>query len=206
MPLTNLSTDAVVEKNKLSSTNVEILLLQVTYEALDPVRVCLNNEDITWNGNTWTSAKFTLSGLTETQDSTIPSITLSFIDLYRTVLPLIEANDGIAGAVAWIGIVDSLFLANTTPKVQYSLEVVSCQITDKYTVGINLGAENLMNRRCPLNRYLKNHCRYKTFKGARCKYPGAEIVCDRTFSQCSAYSNTLNFGGAPGIGSSGLLL
>ena len=121
-------------------------------------------------------------------------------------MPLIEENDGIAGATAWIGIVDSLYLPNTTPKAQFVFEVISCQINDKYKVSLVLGGENLMMRRCPLNRYLKNHCRYKEFKGVRCQYVGAETECDRTFTQCDDYGNVINFGGAPGIGSSGLLI
>jgi phage-related protein len=205
MPLTDLTNDAIIEKNKLDSKNVEIFFLQVTYEG-EIRRVCLNNEDITWNGELWTKAKFSLRGLTETKDSTVPSVSLAFKDLFRVVLPLIEEYDGISGATAWIGIVDSLYLANNTPKAQYSLEVISCSITDQYDVTINLGGENLMNRRCPLNRYLKNHCRYKSFKGNRCQYVGTELTCDRTFTQCDEYDNVENFGGAPGIGSTGLLI
>lgn len=38
-------------------------------------------------------------------------------------------------------------------------------------------------------------CRWKKFKGAECKYAGAETWCDRSYSRCLDLSNTANFGG-----------
>ena len=38
-------------------------------------------------------------------------------------------------------------------------------------------------------------CRWKVFKGVECGYLGTELDCDRTYSQCTSYSNTINFGG-----------
>jgi len=38
-------------------------------------------------------------------------------------------------------------------------------------------------------------CRWRVFKGKECSYVGSEVACNRTYSQCSGYSNTDNFGG-----------
>ena len=38
-------------------------------------------------------------------------------------------------------------------------------------------------------------CRWKRFKGSRCKYSGSETWCDRSYARCQALGNTANFGG-----------
>ena len=38
-------------------------------------------------------------------------------------------------------------------------------------------------------------CRWRIFKGTECAYAGSELSCSRTYSQCSTYGNTDNFGG-----------
>jgi len=38
-------------------------------------------------------------------------------------------------------------------------------------------------------------CRWKKFKGSRCKYSGSETWCDRSYARCQALGNTANFGG-----------
>ena len=38
-------------------------------------------------------------------------------------------------------------------------------------------------------------CRWKVFKGTEWQYAGVESWCDRTYSRCSALTNTANFGG-----------
>lgn len=38
-------------------------------------------------------------------------------------------------------------------------------------------------------------CRWKIFKGLECRYLGVGDTCDRSYAQCTAYSNTDHFGG-----------
>ena len=68
-----------------------------------------------------------------------------------------------------------------------------------------LGAANPYNKRFPQDRILKNHCRHR-FRDARCKYVGVGDICDKTFTTCTGYANTLNYGGFPGVGIGGLRL
>lgn len=203
MPI-DLSTNQIIEKNKLASVNVELVLLEITYFTEDPVRVCLNNDTITWNSETWYPALFSLSGLRETKDAEIPEISLSFIDIGRQITPHIETYNGGIGADITIYVVDSLYLSNTTPKTEESMEIIDCSINSKNQVTLKLGAENLSILRCPQHKYRKNHCRFE-FKGSdgRCGYTGAETECDRSFSDCEDRDNSARFGGFPGVGGSG---
>jgi len=44
----------------------------------------------------------------------------------------------------------------------------------------------------------QNICRHM-FRGTRCKYHGGLTTCEHTFEDCKERSNTVNFGGFPGV-------
>ena len=201
MPL-DISTNAIIEKNKLTSINVELLLIEVKYQAEDSIYVCLNNAQIVWDGNTYLPAIFNLTGRNETKESEVPKVNLTFTDINRFVIPLLEEFNGANGAVVTVSLVDSKYLDNTTPKLQEILEIIDVTITDKADVNISLGAENLYNLRIPLNRYLKNSCRFD-FKSTLCGYAGAETECNRTYARCKELENGTRFGGFPSVGRKG---
>lgn len=204
MPL-DISTNAIIEKNKLTSVNVELLLIEVKYKSEPSIYVCLNNVQIVWNGNTYLPAIFNLTGRNETKESEVPKQNLTFTDIHRVIIPLLEEFNGAIGAVVTISIVDSKYLTNTTPKLQEIMEIIDVTINDKAAVHITLGAENLYNLRIPLHRYLKNSCRFD-FKSSLCGYSGAETYCNRTYARCKELGNHTRFGGFPSVGKKGFFL
>ncbi len=201
MPL-DISTNAIIEKNKLTSMNVELLLLEITYKTELPVRVCLNNTQITWNRYVYYPAIFDLTGMNETKDADIPQINLTFYDINRVFIPLLEQYKGCTGANVIIRIVDSKYLSDTIPKLEELMEITDSTVTDQAVVKISLGAENLLNLRIPRNRYLKNNCRFD-FKGSLCGYNGTAGSCNRTFARCKELLNQKRFGGFPSVGKKG---
>lgn len=56
----SLSAIAKSEKNKMSTDGVFVLLLElrIPMDDVDPIYVCRNTEDITWNGKTWQAFPF----------------------------------------------------------------------------------------------------------------------------------------------------
>lgn len=204
MPL-DVSSNGIIEMNTMNSDSVWLTLLQVTYEEDPPIYVCLNNETITWNGNNYLPAIFSLSGITETKDAEVPSIQLTLTDLNRILIPDIEAYNGGVGSEVIIRIVNSKYLDNTTPELEETTEILTCTVDESLRVTFTLGAEDLSNRLCPPNRYLKNHCRF-IFKGTngRCGYTGSETDCNRTYARCVELNNSTRFGGFIGIGTSGV--
>ena len=90
-----------------------------------------------------------------------------------------------------------------TPEVEHIFELKQPKAGPVWAV-LTLGASNPYTRRFPQNRILKNRCRYK-FKGSdgRCGYSGVVTTCNHTLAACRALSNSVRFGGAPGVGSSG---
>lgn len=203
MPL-DISSNAVLEKNKISSGGVWLLLVKFVYEDEDPVRICLNNEAITWDGESWLPAIFSLSGLSETKEGDIPSIPLSFVDFSGTIAPIIDQYRGAVGADVDIYVVHSDYLSEVEPWTHVSAEVVSTSMDSNHQISFQLGSNDLSNKRCPVNRYLNNTCRF-AFKSTLCGYTGGVTTCDRTFATCTTLGNQTRFGGFPGVGSLGYL-
>jgi len=204
-----ISSNAIIEKNKINSSEKWLLLLEINYEGESPIYICLNNESVVWpqtgstvtfggdsvtfdgdtvtfggggsGGNTYLPAIFNLSGIVETKDGEVPSIPLTIFDLNRTLIPVIESYDGGIGAEVIIRVVHSAYLSNVTPEYEESTEIIDVNIDDSARITFKLGAENLQNRRCPQQRFLKNNCRV-TFKKASLSFTSGgteEISADQ---------------------------
>lgn len=205
MPL-DISSNAILEKNKISSNGTWLLLLEIIYTGEPTIYLCLNNAEIEWNSQTWLPAIFTLSGIVETKDAEVPSIPLTIIDLNRSIIPILERYNGGIGATVIIRVVHSNYLENTIPELEETTEIIDVSIDSKMQVQFKLGSESLIDRSCPPGRYLKNHCRF-VFKGSdgRCGYIGVEANCNRTYARCKELYNSTRFGGFPGVGTIGIL-
>lgn len=199
----DISTDAIIEKNKITSEHTWLLLLKITYGVEDIGHICLNNESVSWDGKTWLPAIFSLTGLSETKDAEIPSVTLTIDDFQRNLIPTLEESGGGVGTVVTLYVVHSNHLDNLTPELEEEMEIISVTIDARSKVVFTLGSENLSTLRCPQQRYLKNHCRF-VFKSSRCGYSGIETSCNRTFARCKELNNETRYGGFPGIGTSGI--
>lgn len=202
MPI-SISSNATIEKNKITSNNAWLILLSIQYQDGPIGYLCLNNETITWNSVQWLPALFSLGDVEESKEGDIPAVPLSIIDVNRVLIPYIDSYKGGIGANVNIYIVNSGYLENTVPEVSYEMEVIDVTIAADATITFSLGAENLMTVRCPKNRYLKNQCRFN-FKDSRCGYTGVETECDRTLVRCYALNNDAHYGGFPGIGTMGV--
>ena len=199
MPL-SISTDAINEKNRLSSSDPFILLLEIDYPNEIPIRVCWNTESIVWDGETYQAFPFKLDDIEETKEAEVPTVNLTIVDIGRQLIPIIDDKDGGVGAEVWIRIVHSAHLDNTIPEFEQNFEILETRIGSDFSINFKLGAENLMSRRSPQDRYLKGHCRYEDFKGTLCGYDGTETDCNRTFERCRELGNETRFGGFPGLG------
>lgn len=200
MPL-DISTNAIIKKNTLNDTGAWLLLIEVAYSGEETVRVVYNNEAVAWSGETYLPADFSLGGITQEKEGGMPTVPLSITDIGRFLTPIIIEHNGAVGADVAVKVVHSANLAETTPELEETFKIMTCSVDSKNVIKLDLGAANLMNYRIPQDRYLKDHCRYRTFKGTYCQYDGVETECDRTFARCKEIGNEARFGGFPGVGS-----
>ena len=168
-----------------------------------PHQTSHNTEDITWNGYTWQAFPLDFEEITEDGKGKLPTFAIKVSNVSRALMPYIEASQGGIGAQVILRVVHSDHLDETEPVLEEVFEVISCQ-ADPLWVRFTLGAENPLLQRCPKQRYLKDHCRYKEFKGPECGYSGPETECNRTFERCKELGNASRFGGFPGIPTGGV--
>lgn len=206
-----LSSIVKVEKNKLTSGSVFIVLLEITIPSVtEIIRVANNNEDVEWNGNTWQKFAFEIEEISESSKgetsqfqikvSNINNIIGEYIRQYEVYIK----QNGYSPIILTLYVVNSLDLANTPPVYSHDLTLASNQINNIEVV-FTVAGFDLYSKRVPIVRMLSNSCRFK-FKSVQCGYLGSETVCDKTLKRCSALGNKARYGGFPTIGNKGITI
>jgi lambda family phage minor tail protein L len=205
MPL-SLSAAAYLEKNNLASSNVWIVLVEITLPDATVLRVCSNNANVTWpssGGDEYVKFPFDIEDDSESSDGQVPELVLKVSNVSRVMQSYMDQADGGVGSTVRVMVVNSGNLAEADPELEMFYEVVDAK-SDSMWAYFTLGADNPFRKRFPKRRAFKNHCRYRNFKGDQCGYGGAETECDRTLTRCRALGNSERFGGFPGVGQKGL--
>ena len=204
MPLP-ISSTAKTKKNTLNDSGAWLTLCEFNCSGEDPIRVVCNNENILWSGETWYAMDLGVGSVEQSKGGEMPTLPLTVNDplLSTNLIPIIIAHSGAVGSDVSFKLVHSDNLSNATPEREDSFKVMKSSFNHAYSLTFDLGAANYINFRCPQDRYLMNHCRYKIFKGAECGYVGEEEDCDRTFLRCKQLENQARFGNTPGVGAGG---
>jgi len=195
----DLSTAAIIEKNRVSTDGVWLQLAEIVVENQDVIRLVNNNENIEFLGQTYYMFAFELSSVK--QNSTeIPETTLSVSNVTGAIQQVIEQYDGIIGAKVSIKIINTNVPDYIAAEENF---VVTGTSADRENVVLKLGTDFLFTRRFPNTRVLKDYCPFK-FKGPQCGYSGNLPSCNKTLSDCRAHGNSVRFGGEPTIPQGGL--
>lgn len=200
-----LSDVAKLEKNKLNSDGAWILLLEVQVAGLpDIIRVCRNNDDVTWNGFGWVAFPFELGDISEDTKGTIPSVELKVSNVTKALQYYLEqANGGVQSKVI-LRVVHSKHLDLTSPELEEVFSVTKVS-ADAMWVTFTLGMNYPNGARRPLRRYLKNFCPFK-YKQIECGSNSSYQSCDKTLTACRERGNSTRFGGEEGIPSGGMYI
>jgi len=213
-----LSAGAFIEKNKLSTDQAWLVLLEITMPDATKLYVVANSENVTWpvtSGHEYLAFPFDLDEIGDTSKGEVPSVGLKVSNALRMLEPYLEAQEGLVDSEVVIRIVNSINVTTTalgagvnnpTAEIELTYNIIAT-VADSMWVTFTLGSVNPWNKRFPRNKMWRNTCRFKEFKGALCKYAGAETSCDRTLETCrDTMANSINFGGAPGVGSKGVFV
>lgn len=197
----NLSAAAILEKNKIAGDSVWPVLVEIQIPGQDPVRVCNNNENLTWDGNAWIAFPFELDEMQESGRGEIPSVALRVSNVTQELQYYIEQAGGGVDFPVILRVVNSKHLDITTPELELDFICTSCKY-DAYWITFTLGGDAKLTRRIPERRYLKDFCPFQ-YGGVECGVPAstkaAYPTCAKTLAQCRQRSNSTRFGGEPGI-------
>lgn len=193
-----LTTASIIEKNKISTDGVWLLLLEVEYKG-QKIHLVNNTEEIQFNGDNYLPFPFNLSDITE-DSKELPQVQLQVSNVTGTMEQLIEEYDGLAGANVIIRLINTN-VPNIAEVEEYFV-VTGTSVTREWAV-LSLGSDYAITRRFPPVRMMKNFCPFK-YKGIQCGYKGAMGECNKTLADCRKRNNSHRFGGEPSIPEGGL--
>lgn len=198
----HLTVASAIDKNKIASENAWLILctIEVRDEFGAPVetlRIVRNNEDIVYQGNTYTAAEFSIDF--ENAANEEPSMKFSAVDPTGAIRDRMEDYGGGVGFGVTLTVVNTGNL-DAPAEIEEEFDVLSASAP-----GINLtwtlGSENPLKYQFPLRRQYRDRCPW-VFKGPRCGYVGSDEACDFTLNGangCRAKNNVRNFGGFPAL-------
>lgn len=190
-----------LEANKLVGTRPWLLFLKITLPDTSELFLVRNTEDVVYASQTWIAFPFDLGERGESGDAKVPSVTLRISNVERALTPLIEANEGLVGSQVQLIVVHEANLGADYTALTMTYTIIATHLPDNTWIEFTLGAESPMRRRFPLYQAIPQHCSWVAqFKGAECKYAGADATCEGTLNDCRSKLNTPNFGGRPGMG------
>lgn len=218
-----LSAGAYVEKNKLATSNVWLVLLDITVPGLgSDLKIVSNSEDVYWPGtespdNLYTAIPFELGEIGDDSKGEVPSVTLRVSNHARWCETYLDNYDGMVDSNVEIRVVNSINVLTPTissctyletPEILLYYDIVGSSSNSQWGT-FTLGASNPFNKRFPRNKIYRNICRYRWFPdvGGRCNYPGTATTCNRSLDQCrNDRDNAERFGGCPGVASKGIFV
>lgn len=191
----------VAEKNKLMSENPWIYLFEITISEAEYLRVCNNNENVSFEGNVYQAIPMQIDTFTQTKDGKIPSLSVSVSNVGKLLTYYTELYGGLVDCPVRLMVVNLGLLAEDYAELTFNFSITTTSIGSEWIV-FSLGVPNPLKRRFPQHRYISKYCNWK-FKSVECKYSGTKTTCLRTWEDCTAHANTSNFGGYPGLTSDG---
>lgn len=195
----NLPANLILEKNKLDTTSVWLILLDILLndEAETVIRLVLNNEDFSYNGNTYAAFNFTLDPMKQDSQGAIPTLTLKVSNITHLLQPYLGELQGGIGSLVKITIVNNELPEEVYSELEMEFNVLATNSNAEW-VTFTLGSTNPLRKRFPLYRYVGLHCRWK-YKSISCGYGGELPTCDKTLVDCRTHENSERFGGFPAM-------
>lgn len=195
----SISAISRAEKNKLSTDSCFLVLLEIRLE--NTIYICYNNEDVTWQGQLYQAFPFEIGETNESSDGSDPNISLKVSNVAQGFQWYVEDSGGGVGTEIVLRVVNSKNM-NGNPDLEEVYNVISCKVTEQW-IEFTLGNDYSAKTRRPLDRYMKNNCRF-AYKGVRCGYNGNMSTCDHTLADCREHRNSKRYGGFPGIDQKGV--
>lgn len=199
----NLSVETAIEKNKIESGTPFLVCLEIGIwdenlaQVVETLRLVKNTEDITYQGNIFTAAEFTISSKSSAGE--LSTVNVSISDFKRVIQrELMQYGGGVGFNVAII-ILNAGNLQQAPEHIEHF--IINSTSSKDYVVTWTLGVENPLTGRCPKRIAWRDRCSWR-FKSKECGYSGQKTSCDLTLqgqNGCTAHQNTKRFGGFPGI-------
>lgn len=161
------------------------------------LRYVSNDNEIIFDGKTYIPYPISYSQVPENSNNEIETMQVTVSNVNRAVQQLLESNE-MRSAKVKIIIVFKEKLTEPTAKIEDTFYIDSYELNEQ-TVILTLSTKfDVLGVQLPGRVFTRTYCRWQ-FKSNYCKYAGTETECSKKLDRCIELSNTLNFGGFPGI-------
>lgn len=209
----NLTVASVIDKNRISSEKVWLILLDIfvtdpnTRQVVETLRIVRNNENVTFGVDesglpvVYQAGNFEFN--IDQRQNSAPSVSITAQDQIGFIQSRMEAvAGGVLSEVQMTVISTDSDDTDITgdPEMQERFQIVNSSVKDG-VVTFELGSENPLGINFPKHRQWQDRCAWR-FKGYGCGYTGAVSTCDYSKNGpngCAAKNNTQNFRGLPGL-------
>lgn len=196
----NTDSNFVTEKNKEFNAPISLFIVHDYDGQGTNLRFAACDEDIVFDGQTYQKFPINYDVIGENTGGAIDIVRVTLGNVSRYIQALFEdPNIELRGKKVTIKTVwaDKLDEPDCHIDDIYYIDSYSAdQENAEFILSSKFDVQKIM---LPGEVYLRGHCRYKTFKGTRCGYTGAETECDRTWQRCKELGNQQRFGGFPSI-------
>lgn len=216
-PISLISVLANIQRHAIASGEPWLLLMDIEWPGTPTVgvttqhiRLVRNIDPITFDANDGNGPQpyqpfaFEMGEFNQSSNGSVPEVEIQASNVMRILQSLIEQYAGVVGANLYLYVLNT---ANPKGEPDLTLQFTIKQtICDSKNVSIKCGASSPLRRLFPLYMYYPNTCIWQ-YKGVQCGYVGALATCSKTMdgpTGCEAHSNSVRFGGFPGIDSNGI--
>jgi phage-related protein len=167
-------------KNEIASNNVWVWLLEIEITSEIIIRLTNNNENITYNGNSYATFPFTINDKSEDSESRLNNLEIQVGNANRVLDFYLKTYNGLTGSTVRLikGVASIIASSNTIAFIEY-YQIINSRSKSDF-VSFTLGMPSLTQRNFPSKLYYKNFCNY-TFKGIACLYTGITVTSQVSF-------------------------
>ena len=200
MPL-DIAAASILEKNKLYSDGVWLVLLEIALPNSTTIYLTSNNEKVTWRGRDWLPFPFEIDDIEENTKGGVQSLNLEVSNVSRTLQYYVEQSGGATGIIVKLYFKMHKGIANYEAEVEEVFSVRKTNTTDKW-ITFTLGAGYPLSITRPEKRVFKNYCQF-AYGDIQCgvtdQIKGLYPNCRRTLTDCRQRNNSTRFNGEPAI-------
>ena len=164
-------------KNTLAVSGAWLVLIDLFYpgSTTPDHRLVNNNEDLTYDGNTYTATPLSVSQVKENIRGELPKTTLTIYDVNQDLRDDLQDNDGFSGGEVQLR---AIYFSKTGTAVETNileyftiLEVIA---TDESVV-FSIGVTAPLSKRFPRDKYVSTICRHR-FRDGMCQFTGGVLT------------------------------
>jgi lambda family phage minor tail protein L len=188
------------EKNKRENQPILLFILEDYDGAGNDLRFARYDIDVVFDGEIYLKFPITFNEIGENSQGSIDTVTITVCNVSRLIQSYLNDYSGLRGKKVIIRLVWANQLLSPTAKLDAAVYIDTAAADDTDVQFVCTTKLDILERKIPGEKYLRTHCRYKTFKDPlTCGYTGTETTCNRTKQRCKELGNYQRFGGFPSI-------